>query len=44
MVTAPALTLLFLVVVVSLGGVLVWMIWENERPASKPPQNGDRFG
>jgi hypothetical protein len=43
MLTAPALTLLFLGVVVGLGTAFVWMLWEIER-SSKPHHNGDRFG
>ena len=41
--TAPALTLLFLGVVVGLGIALVWMLWEFEQ-SSKPHRNSDRFG
>ena len=44
MLTAPALTLMFLIVVVGLGTALVWMFWEMEQPASKPRRNGDRGG
>ena len=44
MLTAPALTLLFLGVVVGLGTAFVWMLWEIERAMSKPHRNGDRFG
>ncbi len=48
MLTAPALTLVFLGVVVSLGTAFVWMLWEFEQTASKsiakPHRNGDRFG
>ena len=44
MLTAPALTLLFLAVVVGLGTALVWMFWEMEQPASKPRRSGDRRG
>ena len=43
MLTAPALTLLFLAVVVGLGVSFVWMLWEIEQ-ASKPQRNSDRFG
>ena len=43
MFTAPALTLLFLGVVVGLGVAVVWMLWEIER-SSKPHRNGDRIG
>jgi hypothetical protein len=42
MLTAPALTLLFLGVVVGLGIAFVWMLWEIERV--RPHRNGDRFG
>jgi len=41
--TAPALTLLFLGVVVGLGIALVWMLWEFEQ-SSKSQRNGDRYG
>ena len=48
MLTAPALTLVFLGVVVSLGTAVVWMIWEFEQAVSKslakPNRNSDRFG
>jgi hypothetical protein len=43
MLTAPALTLVFLGVVVGLGVAFVWMLWEIER-TSKPRRNSDRFG
>jgi hypothetical protein len=43
MFTAPALTLLFLGVVVGLGVAVVWMFWEIEQ-RSKPHRNGDRIG
>jgi predicted negative regulator of RcsB-dependent stress response len=43
MLTAPALTLLFLGVVVGLGTAFVWMIWEIEQ-MSKPHRNSDHFG
>jgi hypothetical protein len=43
MLTAPALTLLFLAVVVGLGTALVWMIWEIEQ-MSKRRRNIRRFG
>ena len=43
MLTAPALTLLFLGVVVSLGIAFVWMLWEIEQ-MSKQRRNLDRFG
>ena len=48
MLTAPALTLVFLAVVVGLGTAFVWMLWEIEQTMSKtiakPHRNGDRFG
>jgi hypothetical protein len=44
MLTAPALTLLFLTVVVGLGTAFVWMFWEMGQPTSKPRRNGDRRG
>ena len=49
MLTAPALTLLFLGIVVGLGAAFVWMLWEIEQTmsrqaASKPHRNSDRFG
>jgi hypothetical protein len=43
MLTAPALTLVFLGVVVGLGIAFVWMLWEIEQ-MSKPRRNSDRFG
>jgi predicted negative regulator of RcsB-dependent stress response len=43
MLTAPALTLLFLDVVVGLGIAFVWMLWEIEQ-MSKQRRNSDRFG
>ena len=43
MLTAPALTLLFLGVVIGLGIAFVWMLWEVEQ-VSKPRSNSDRFG
>jgi hypothetical protein len=43
MLTAPALTLLFLGVVVGLGCAFVWMLWEIEQ-WSNPRRNTDRFG
>jgi hypothetical protein len=42
MLTAPALTLVFLGVVVGLGSAFVWMLWEVEQ-VSKPHRNGDRY-
>jgi len=44
MLTAPALTLVFLGVVVSLGTAVVWMLWEIEQTVSKPHRNSDRVG
>ena len=50
MLTAPALTLLFLGVVVGLGTAFVWMFWEIEqmmsrlRRMSKPHRKGDGLG
>jgi hypothetical protein len=44
MLTAPALTLVFLGVVIGLGTAVVWMFWEIERMVSWPQRNGDRFG
>ena len=35
MLTAPALTLLFLIVVICLGAAFVWMFWEIEQKMSK---------
>ena len=44
MLTAPALTLVFLGVVVGLGTAFVWMFWEIEQSTSRPPRNSDRVG
>jgi hypothetical protein len=44
MLTTPALTLVFLGVVVGLGTAFVWVLWEIERTPSKPHRNGGRFG
>ena len=48
MLTAPALTLVFLGVVVSLGTAFVFVFWEIEQAMSKPiaksHRNGDHFG
>jgi len=41
--TAPALTLVFLGVIISLGSALVWAFWEIER-ASGARRNADRAG
>jgi hypothetical protein len=35
MLTAPALTLIFLMVVVALGAAFVWMFWEIEQAMSR---------
>jgi hypothetical protein len=46
MLTAPALTLVFLGVVVGLGTAVVWMFWEIERaakPIAKPNRNTDHW-
>ena len=42
MLTAPAMTLVFLGVVVSLGAAFVWAFWEIER-VSKAQRRGDHF-
>ena len=42
MITAPALTLLLLAIVVGLGIVFVWVLWEIEQ-ASKPRRGSDRL-
>ena len=44
MLTAPALTLLFLGVVVGLGTAFVWMFWEIEQKTSKPYRKSNRVG
>lgn len=48
MLTVPALTLVFLGVVVGLGTAFVWVFWEIEQTMSKtiakPHRSGDRFG
>jgi hypothetical protein len=50
MLTAPALTLMFLIVVIALGAAFVWMFWEIEqtisrlRRMSRPHRKGDRLG
>jgi hypothetical protein len=44
MLTPPALTLVFMGVVASLGTAFVWMFWEIEQAASKPRRNGGRRG
>lgn len=35
MLTAPALTLMFLIVVIALGAAFVWMFWEIEQTMSR---------
>jgi hypothetical protein len=35
MLTAPQLTLMFLIVVVGLGTAFVWVFWETERTMSR---------
>jgi len=42
MLTAPALTLVFMGVVASLGTAFVWMFWEIERVTSKLRRGGRR--
>jgi hypothetical protein len=44
MLTAPALTLLFLLIVICLGAAFVWMFWEIEQRTSKPYRKSDRAG
>jgi hypothetical protein len=47
MLTAPALTLMFLIVVVGLGTAFVWMFWEIEsrrRRLLRPHRKGDGIG
>jgi hypothetical protein len=44
MLTVPALTLVLLGVVVSLGAAVVWMLWEIEQTVSRPHRNSDRAG
>ena len=50
MLTAPALTLVFLGVVAGLGTAFVWMFWEIEqamsrlRRMSRPHHKGDGIG
>jgi hypothetical protein len=44
MLTAPALTLVFLGVVVGLGTAFVWLFWKMEQPTAKPRRNGSRRG
>lgn len=48
MLTAPAMTLLFLLNVICLGAAIVWMFWEIEQKIeqkrSRPYRKGDRTG
>lgn len=50
MLTAPALTLMFLLVVASLATAFVWMFWEVEQSISRtrrmqaPHRKGDGIG
>ena len=44
MLTVPALTLVLLGIVVSLGAAAVWILWEIEQTASRPHRNSDRVG
>ncbi len=44
MLTAPALTLVFLGVVAGLGTAFVWMFWEMEQAMSKPRRSDVRRG
>lgn len=44
MLSAPALTLLFLIVVIGLGAAFVWMFWEMEQKMSRSYRRGDRTG
>jgi hypothetical protein len=50
MLTAPELTLMFLIVVIGLGSAFVWMFWEIERTMSRlrrmsrPRRRGDHIG
>jgi predicted negative regulator of RcsB-dependent stress response len=43
MLTAPALTFVFLGVVIGLGAALVWALWEIEQ-VSKSQRRGNRPG
>ena len=43
MLTTPALTLVFLGVVVGLGTAFVWMLWEIETRIARLHRNSDRF-
>jgi len=36
MLTTPALTLVFLGVVIALGAAFIWMFWEFEQAKAKP--------
>ena len=44
MLTVPALTLLFLAIVVALGTAIVWLLWQMEQTMSKPRRHIDRAG
>jgi len=47
MLTAPALTLIFLIVVICLGTAFVWMFWEIEQAMSRQRRmhrKGDGIG
>jgi hypothetical protein len=44
MLTVPALTLVLLGIVVSLGAAVVWILWEIEQTVSRPHRNSDRAG
>jgi hypothetical protein len=44
MLTAPALTLMFMFVVASLGTAFVWMFWEVEKAKSRRRIPGSRPG
>jgi predicted negative regulator of RcsB-dependent stress response len=41
--TAPALTLVLLGVIIGLGAAFIWAFWEIEQ-VSKAPRRGGRFG
>ena len=43
MLTAPALTLLFLMIVICLGAAFVWMFWEIEQKMSKAYRKSARI-
>ena len=44
MLTAPALTLLLMIVVICLGVAIVWMLWEIEQTMSRSYRKRDRTG